>query len=317
MTTHDYYETLGVERSASPEELKKAYRRLAVKYHPDHNQGDKKAEERFKEINEAYAVLSDKENRRKYDMFGHSGFREQYSRDDIFRNFDTSDIFREFGFGNEDIFSNAFGGGRRRGRMRPGGATSVNFGEFFGDFGQRKAPPKRKGGDITLDLHINLEEAVFGANRLVAFNTDEGVTKVSTRIPPGMESGKKLRLAGQGQNSPDRGGHPGDLLVSVIVMSHPTIKREGFDLVMDQEVKLTEALMGTMVRITTLDGKNLNLKIPAGTPSNTRLRIKGHGVPKPKDQGRGDLFVRVVVRLPEQFTDRQKELIEALALEGM
>ena len=318
MSSADYYQVLGISRQASPDEIKKAYRKLAVKYHPDRNPGDKQAEDRFKEISEAYAVLSDKDNRRKYDQFGHAGFREHHSREDIFRNFDVGDLFKDFGYGNENIFSHIFSGGGR-GRRRATRTTGMgnDYSGFFGDFGYDRPPPSRKGGDITFDLHVTLAEATFGAKRLVAFNTDDGVSKMTVTVPPGITSGKKLRLAGQGQASPDPSGRPGDLLVQVLVTPHPKFKREGDDLVTDVEIKPTEALLGTRVHVESLDGRAFNLKIPAGTPAHTRLRIKGQGAPRFKDQGRGDLYVRVLISTVDRLTPRQRELLEALAEEGL
>ena len=319
MNPRDYYEILGVNRQAGPGEIKKAYRKLAVKYHPDRNPDDKEAENRFKEISEAYAVLSDQENRRKYDRFGHAGFREQHSREDIFRNFDVGDMFKDFGFGTEDLFSHIFGG-RRSAGSRPYGRRSrreADYGSFFGDFGQGRPQTRRKGADITLDLHVPLFEAVFGARRLIAFNTDEGVTKITVKIPPGIDTGKKLRLTGKGSPSPDPGGRPGDLLVQIIVTPDDRFRREGENLVVDAEIKPSESLLGTETQIDTLDGKHLNLKIPPGTPGHTKLRIKGHGAPRLKGPGRGDLFVRVLVSSSSQLTERQKELLQALAEEGL
>lgn len=318
MSSRDYYDILGVSRQAGPEEIKKAYRRLAIKHHPDRNPDDRKAEERFKEINEAYAVLSDPEKRRNYDNFGHADFQAHYTRDDIFRNFDIGDMFKEFGFGTEDIFSEIFGG-RRQSRWGPYGRsarTSGDFGDFFGGFGQRPRPQPRRGPDLTCDLQLTLAEAVFGTERTVAFNTPEGVSKVSVQVPPGIEPGKKLRLAGRGQPSPE-GGPPGDLLINVHVAPDPRFWREGSDLVREVEVRPSQALLGTTLEVETLEGKRLSLKIPAGTASHKRLRVKGFGVPRFKGSGRGDLYVRVMVRLPEELTARQKELLKALAEEGL
>lgn len=319
MNQPDYYQVLGVSRSASQDEIKKAYRKLAVKYHPDRNQGDKKAEDRFKEISEAYAVLSDTDNRRKYDHFGHNGFRERHSEEDIFRNFDVGDIFRDFGFGNDDTFSRAFRNkGRHSGFRRYNKQdTEENYDRFFSNFGRETPPPRRRGNDIAYDLHISLKDAVFGAERLVAFNTAEGVTKINVKIPPGIDTGKKLRLTGKGQQSPDKSGRPGDLLVNLILERHPAIRRDGDSLIMDQEIKLSQAVLGTTIQVETLDEKVLNLKVPPGTPSQTKLRLKGHGIPNAKDGTRGDLFVRLLVAFPENLTPKQKEIFQALADEGL
>jgi len=318
MASRDYYQVLGLDRQASQEEIKKAYRRLAVKHHPDRNPNDKAAEEKFKEINEAYAVLSDPDKRRQYDMYGHSDFSRQYTQEDIFRNFDVGDMFKDFGFGTEDLFGHLFGG-RRRSYARPYGRTTGHnryFSDFFGNFGQERTRSRTKGTDLSLDLHISLNEALFGAERLIAFNTAEGVSKITVKIPPGVENGQKLRLAGKGQPGPD-GGPPGDLLVHVVIAPHPRFRREGNDLVTDVEVKPSDLLLGTKVQVETLEGKTLNLNIPPGTPSHTRLRLKGQGAPRFKGRERGDLLVRVLMQTPKSLTDRQKELLEALAEEGL
>ncbi len=185
----DYYGTLGVKKDASAEEIKKAYRKLALKYHPDKNPDDKKAEEKFKEITEAYAVLSDAEKRKQYDQFGESGFHQRYSQEDIFRNFDVGDIFREFGIGNEDIFGHLFGGGMR-------GRTTFHGG------GPAQA---LKGQDYVLRLAIPFSLAVLGGEKRVDFQRDGSVEQLQVRIPPGIESGQRLRVAGKGGASPTGG----------------------------------------------------------------------------------------------------------------
>ena len=314
MSTADYYKTLGVKRGASADEIKKAYRKLAVKYHPDHNPGDKQAEDKFKEISEAYAVLSDQEKRRQYDQFGHSEFRQHYSSEDIFRNSDFSDIFREFGIGGEDVFGSFFGGRRRSGRAYGGGGRGQSG--FFGDFGTDMRAPRKKGNNLSYDLHVPLREAVFGAERLLAFNTDTGVAKISVKVPPGIVTGKKLRITGKGSPSPN-GGSPGDLLVNIVVDPDPAFRRDGDDLIVDLPLKLTEAFLGRKAEVTTLEGKTLNLTVPPGTQNQGKLRIKGHGAPKTSGSGRGDLIVQIMIKSQGPLTDKQKELLEALAEEGL
>ncbi|MFH1138434.1 MAG: DnaJ C-terminal domain-containing protein [Pseudomonadota bacterium] len=318
MAPRDYYDILGVDRQVSPEQLKKAYRKLAAQYHPDRNQGNKEAEEKFKELSEAYAVLSDAGKRRNYNRFGHAGFRQQYSREDIFNNFDPADLFREFGMG-EDVFSQFFTGKGRAGRRpRAKSARTKGGAGFFGDFGENYSPPPpRRGTDLSFDLHISLAEAVFGAERLIAFNSSDGVVKITAKVPPGVTTGKKLRLSGQGYPSPQAGGPPGDLMVNILVDQHPVFSREGDDLAMEVEIRPTQALLGTSVQIETLEGKTLNLKIPSGAGSHSRLRVKGFGALRLGSGGRGDLFVRVLVSSPEKLTPRQEELIRALAEEGL
>ncbi|MEE9435710.1 MAG: DnaJ C-terminal domain-containing protein [Candidatus Adiutricales bacterium] len=313
----NYYKILGVSRRAAPKEIKKTYRSLAIKYHPDKNKDNKKAEEKFKKISEAYAVLSDPEKRKQYDTFGHAGFQQQYSKEDIFRGFNPGDWFKEFGFGNENIFSKTFSGRQRSGQQSFRG-TGGGMEDIFGGFGRQsqRRPVHRRGDNISYDLHVSLAESIFGAERLVAFNKDDGVAKITVKIPPGIQSGKKLRLAGKGHPSPD-GGPPGDLLVAIHVTPHPEIKREGYNLVRDVNILPSEAILGTTVKVETLDGSVLNLKVPPGTKSHTRLRVKGYGVPRSKGGGRGDLFARLIINFPETLTERQKELLKALAEEGL
>ena len=315
----DYYEALGISRNASPEEIKKAYRRLAVKHHPDRNPGDTAAEEKFKSISEAYAVLSDDKKRRHYDTYGHADFQQHYSREDIFRGFNTGDMFKDFGFGGDDLFSNLFGGGRRSFGGRPygrGGGAGRDFNRFFGDFGRQPRPRRTKGQDLSHDLHVSFAEAVLGAEKLLAFNTDEGVSKFTVKVPPGVASGTKLRLSGKGRPSSD-GGAAGDLLVNITVGTHSVYRREGDDLIADIQLKPSEALLGARVPVETLDGKTLNLTVPPLTLNQHRLRIRGHGVPRPKENTRGDLYVRILIETPDHLTDRQKELIRQLAEEGL
>ena len=248
-------------------------------------------------------MLSDQKTRRQYDHFGHSGFRERHSQEDIFRNFDMGDLFKDFGYGNDDSFSQLFGRRGRSGfRRYQQDDSEENYDRFFANFGRNNPPSKRRGNDIAYDLHINLKDAVFGAERLVAFNTAEGVTKINVKVPPGIDTSKKLRLTGKGQQSPDQGGKPGDLLVNLLLDRHPVFRREGDSLVMDHEIKLSQAILGATIQVETLDEKTLNLKVPPGTPSQTKLRIKGHGIPNSKNGQRGDLFVRLLVNTPENLT---------------
>ena len=311
MAGKDYYKILGVNKSASEEEIKKAFRKMAMKYHPDHNEGDKQAEERFKEVNEAYAVLSDKEKRKQYDMFGSEGFQQRFSQEDIFRNFDFGQVFREFGFESEDLFGRIFGGagGGRRPFGRGGGYYSG------GPFG-RAAQQPQKGSDLVMDMQVGFKEAVFGASKMASFNKGGGVERVTVKIPAGISTGKKLRIAGKGQHGA-WGGPPGDLLIKIIVAPHPIFERKGDDLTVSQEITLTQAVLGTKVEVPTLDDKTLSLKIPPGTQSHTQMRIKGHGVPHFNKKGRGDLYVKIIVLLPKSLTEEQEELFKQLAEEGL
>jgi curved DNA-binding protein len=316
----DYYKVLGIHKEATPEDIKKAYRQLALKYHPDRNKGDKEAEERFKEINEAYAVLSDPEKKRQYDMFGAEGFRQRYSQEDIFRGFDIGDILKDFGFGTSDIFSVLFGGGGKRGRARytaytgPFGQYSPGAGgpDYADYFSQGGAAPAR-GRDMVSDLAITLEEAAKGVEKLISLQRDGTVEKISVKIPPGIDTGKKLRIAGKGERG---AGQAGDLYVRVQVQQHPRFRREGDDIYIDQEISFSQAALGTSIEVPTLNGVK-TVKIPAGTSGNTRLRLKGEGIPHLKGKGKGDAYVRIFIKVPKKLTAKQKELVESLAKEDL
>ncbi len=302
----DYYQLLGVKKSASPEEIKKAYRKLAMKYHPDHTKGDKAAEEKFKKISEAYAVLSDKEKRKEYDTFGAEGFRQRFSQEDIFRGFDFGDIFREFGFGG-DFFSG-------RGR---GGGMRFNFGggsPFGSQAGQQQA--RMKGSDLVYELPLTLKEVANGTTKTVSLQHQGYSEKVTVKIPKGLISGKKLRLAGKGSPSP-LGGPPGDLFIQAKLLNDPKYRAEKYDLYLNQDLKLSEVLLGTSISVSTLDDKQLSLKIPPGTSPGTKMRMPGHGLPNMKGNKKGDLYVKIQVKLPGQLTDEQKKLIEKLAAAGL
>ena len=309
MAGKDYYKILGVSKDASDADLKKAYRKLAMKFHPDQNQGDKKAEESFKEVNEAYAVLSDKEKRRQYDMFGADGFQQRFSQEDIFSNFDFGQVFREFGFGSEDVLGRIFGG---MGGRRPSGRGGYYSGGPFG----RTAQQPQKGTDLVMDMQVSLKEAVFGGSKVAGFNKGAGVERVTVKIPPGISSGKKLRIAGKGQQGA-WGGPAGDILIKILVAPHPVFDRKGDNLITSREITLTQAVLGTQIEVPTLDNKTLSLKVPPGTQSHTQLRLKDHGVPRFNKTGRGDLYVKIIVRLPKSLTPEQEELFKQLQEQGM
>ena len=302
----DYYQLLGVKKGASEEEIKKAYRKLAMKYHPDHTKGDKAAEEKFKKISEAYAVLSDKEKRKEYDTFGAEGFRQRFSQEDIFRGFDFGDIFREFGFGGASFSGRGRGCGMR-----------FNFGgeSPFGSLaGQQHA--RMKCSDLVYELPLTLKEVANGTTKTVSLQHQGYSQKVTVKIPKGLISGKKLRLAGKGSPSP-LGGPPGDLFIQAKVLNDPLYRAEKYDLHMNQELKLSEAVLGTSISVSTLDDKILSLKIPPGTRPGTKMRMPGHGLPRMKGSKNGDLYVKIQVKLPRQLTDEQKKLIEKLAETGL
>jgi len=321
MATKDYYELLGVGKTASADEIKKAYRKLAMKYHPDRNKGKKEAEEKFKEINEAYAVLSDAEKRAQYDQVGAGEFRQRYSQEDIFRNFDFGNLFREFGFG-ADAFSQIFGD--RPGRGRPSRTYRFYTGpgaEGYAEepqpgFGEEFAAPPRRGGDLLYEMPITLSEAAFGAQKLITFQRDGGLARVQVKIPAGVSTGKRLKVSGKGQPGGPR-GVPGDLFVRITVLDHPVFRREGDDLIVDRTVKFSDAALGAEIEVPTIDGKTLKVKVPAGAQNNTKMRLKGYGVPHLGGNGRGDAYVRIFVETPGRLTERQRQLIEELRKEGL
>ena len=310
MAEIDYYKILGVDKSASEKDIKKAYRKMAMKYHPDRTQGDKSAEEMFKRISEAYAVLSDKEKREQYDTFGASGFRQRYTQEDIFRGFNFGDIFREFGFGDSH-FANIFMGGAGRGRKFSFGHGADPFRAYT----STQRPPVR-GSDLVYELPLTLEDVLKGTGKTIALEQGGQHKKVNVNIPKGMVTGKKLRLAGKGQPGA-LGGPPGDLYIQAKVLEHPVFGRVGHDLYIDREVKLSDALLGIQIQIPTLDGKDLKLKIPAGTQHNAKMRLKGFGLPEIKKGHRGDLYARILVKIPKRLSKKQKAVIQALAEAGL
>ena len=282
----DYYEILGVNRDATSEEIKKSYHKLAVKYHPDKNPGDKAAEENFKEASNAYSVLSDPEKRRAYDTRGHAGvhgmgFEGFTNVNDIFTHINLNDILGRAGYGG--------------------------FGDAYGDvFGpQRRTTRSYRGRDHRINLSIPFEDSVLGAKKEV---TIQG-RNITIKIPPGIKEGQTLRLRGQGESI--GAGPSGDLMVKIAVQSHPTISRDGLDLVTDAIVPMTTAALGGTVRVQTLSG-DVDLKIPSGAQPGQQLRIRGQGIVETTGRN-GDLRVRLVVDIPKSLTRKQKDLLKQLA----
>ncbi len=304
MEEKDYYKILGVNKNATVDDIKKAYRKLAMKFHPDHTEGDKDAEEKFKSISEAYAVLSDKEKRQQYDTYGSTGFHQKFSQEDIFRGFDFSDILKEFGFGGASFFGT--GGKRQR--------FSYNQENPFGGVGQQRGPSK--GSDLIYEMPLTLQEIATGTQKTVDIRHAGHAEKLTVTIPKGMIPGKKLRLSGKGQPSPS-GGVPGDLFIKTVLLSDPAFKADEYDLLITRDIKLTEALLGAQITIPTLLGKELNMKIPPGTKHNTKMRIPGEGLPHMKGEGKGDLFIKIRVKMPKHLTDPQMKLVNKLAETGL
>ncbi|MGK7344808.1 MAG: DnaJ C-terminal domain-containing protein [Candidatus Nitrospinota bacterium M3_3B_026] len=303
----DYYDILGVDRNATVEQIKKAYKNLAKRYHPDRNPDDKQAEEKFKEISEAYAVLSDKEKRAQYDRFGHAKFRQAYSQEDIFSGVNPDDIFREFGFGG-DILSQMFG-------FRTAGGPRVRFeqgGFGFEPFGAGRGP--MAGRDYETSLTVSFDEAMKGAERALTLNTESGPRHVTVRIPRGISTGKKLRLKGEGGPGPG-GGPPGDLYIKATVAEDPVFKRDGDDLVVEAPVAYSTLILGGTASVPTLEGEK-TIRIPPASDPSKRIRIKGAGAPKLKG-GRGDLYVKLKVTVPPEPTEKQKSLASELLKTGL
>jgi curved DNA-binding protein len=320
----DYYRVLGVSKNASKDEIKKAFRKLAMKYHPDKNKDNKEAEEKFKKINEAYAVLSNDEKRKQFDMFGAEGFSKRFSQEDIFRGFDFNGIFRDMGFGDvfgRSFFSDTFGGGRRsRGRS----SSSFGFQDPFGGGGTGGFSQQgftRGGGTpppqhAETELQVSLEEVIFGAKKRVSLDTGSGVETIEISIPKGIEDGQKMRLKEKGSMDPFS-GRRGDLYCKIKISPHPLFKRNGNDLITEKEVKLTQMVLGGKTRITTIDNQQIDLKIPPNSKNNCTLRIKGKGVPGSKGKPAGNLLVRLQALLPGPLDETQKKLFEELAKTGV
>lgn len=324
MEYKDYYDILGVSKSADPQELKKAYRKLARKYHPDANPGDAQAVDRFKEINEAYEVLSDPDKRSKYDQFGKEwqryqqgdaggfnwqnwaqqsaggsggpgggGFRTHYRVENM------EDLFGGSG-GFSDFFETLFGmGGEMGGSAGPGARTRTRTSS-----GYRSAPTR--GRDIEYPVAVSLAEAYSGTTRRL---TKDGRT-VNVKIPAGVKTNSKIRIANEGDASP--GGQPGDLYLVIEVEDDPDFERKGDDLYTTIEVPLYTAVLGGSVGVQTMDG-NVKLTVPPETQNGVRFRLKNKGMPKLKASSeRGDLYATVSVKLPTNLSEEQKELFERL-----
>ncbi len=307
----DYYSLLGIDRQASEDQIKKAYRKMAMKYHPDRNKDNPKAEDQFKKISEAYAVLSDTEKRKQYDRFGADGFKQKFSQEDIFRNFNADEIFQNFGFRpgkGADPFQSIH-------EMFSGGG---GFGQSFGDtFGGQQGgrPQSTKGEDLETSLPVTFEEAALGAEKRIVIQGTGKREETTVKIPPGIGNGKKLRLRGKGY--PSRfGGKAGDIYIKIKVEPHPVFHREGNDIVADQEISLTDALLGAVKEVPTLTGPK-NLKIPAGTQSHSKLRLKGLGVAHGAGGQKGDQLVRVLIKFPKELSEEQREMVLALKEQGL
>jgi DnaJ-class molecular chaperone len=317
MEFKDYYATLGVSKAASQKEIKQAYRKLARKHHPDVNPGDKAAEARFKELNEAYEVLGDPDKRRKYDELGAN-----------WRNYEQA---QRQGTGA----GSPFGGGWTVNTGGPGGYRTMNeeevremfggedpFSDFFHTFfggsevgrrGRQGRARPEKGGDVEQTLELSLEDAFHGATRRLAMKHDGHARTVDVRIPSGVGEGSRVRVAGEGGFGTG-GGASGDLYLRVHLKPHPVFERRASDLYTRVAVLVTIAVLGGEAEVRTLDGRSLRLRIPPMTQSGQVFRLKGHGMPQVGKAGaRGDLYATVEVQMPAHLSPEERGHYEALA----
>jgi curved DNA-binding protein len=310
----DYYETLGVPKTASEDEIRSAFRKLARKYHPDVAKDKKAAEEKFKEINEAYEVLGDPEKRKKYDQLGADwnrpggfqpppGWQQWEGQQQPGGGFyqwggDGGGVQFEFdGTGFSDFFEAFFGGGRGR--------------SAFGGFGGRQATAER-GADVEADIMVTLEEALHGSTRTVSLRRagSDKVEQYQVKIPRGVHEGQRIRLRGQGEAGV-RGGKSGDLFLRVRLARHPDFTVEGSDLIHEVKIQPWQAVLGTELLVPTLEGK-VRLKIPPGTQGGQRFRLRERGLPGVSGK-RGDLYVVVQINVPKKLSEREREIWSDLA----
>lgn len=317
MPERDYYEVLGVARDARPEAIKKAYRALARKHHPDVNPGDKTAEAKFKEVQQAYDVLSDPEKRARYDRYGDAGFEGMAAAGP--RSGGSNYTFRFGEPGVEDIDFSEFFGNMARGAGGGGGGAAVDeketpggglFDDLLGRMRSGRAGTRpRTGRGMEARLTIPFETAVRGGETTI--EVQRGGEKTETlvvKIPPGVETGSKLRLKGRGEPGA-KGAPPGDLTIHLTVQAHPLFRREGRNLLVDVPITVGEAVLGARIDVPALDGTK-SLTIPAGSSCGQKLRLRGQGVPASGGLAAGDLFVVLAIIVPRGIDDESRRLIE-------
>lgn len=295
----DYYETLGVSKSASDADIRKAYKQLAKQYHPDNNPGDEAAEQKFKEVQEAHSVLGDSEKRAQYDRFGKAfgggagpGGGYQWSPGAGGGSVDFGDIFGAGGFDLGDIFGQMGGGAAGRGRPRP-----------------------RAGQNVEIEVEIPFQMACEGGNYNVSMRRPNGsIEPINVRIPAGINSGQQLRLSGQGHPGTN-GGPAGDALLKIKVAAHPWFRREGDNLLLDLPLSPAEAALGTKVKVPTVSEGEVTLTVPPGTSTGGKLRLPKYGVKNAKTKAAGDQIVVVKVVIPKSATEPERKLYEQLLTE--
>lgn len=311
----DYYKILGIDKKADATQIKKAYRKLALKYHPDKTEGDKVLEDKFKKISEAYAVLSDPKKKNQYDTYGSADFQQRFSQEDIFRNFDLGDILKDFGLGGSrgGGFFSAFGGGGQRCGSGMGGNP---FAQNMGGGGFRQQQSQIKGENIEYKIPLTLHEIINGTKKTITINQGGIAKAIEVTIPKGLTQEKKIRLAGKGEMSPN-GGPAGDLYIKSNPISSNGYTIEGNDVLLTKNITLTQALLGDTIEVITPNNTAINLKLPAGTNHKSKMRISKHGIPQIKGDGCGDLFVVIHITMPNKLTREQKKLIQQLEKTGL
>lgn len=316
----DFYEILGVSRNTSLDQIKKAYRSLAKKYHPDRNQGNKQAEEKFKEISEAYYVLSDPKKKQMYDQFGHEqmgqGFQDgayRFSGDasnfsDIFEGIFGKRRKRKSSSGFDSIFEDLFGD---RNPFANGTSSRTNGYDFYNQAGGRQTyRQSMQGEDVEASLKLDFLEACLGTKKTLKLNVGGKKEVLNVTIPVGVDNGSKVRLKGKG-NPGAYGGPNGDLYIIIEVNQHKFFKREGDDIYVDLPVTLSEAISGAKIKVSTING-NIMLKIPAGAKGGNIMRLAGKGLRRRGQVTVGDQYVKINIVYPDKLSAKQKEAIKEI-----